>query len=412
MKKIAVLTFPKSYNYGAFLQCWTLAMRIKQDFNDADVEIIDYDTKSISKKYATDIFGYAFKDLFSDGKIKTRLMRTFKNLYIIMFKYENISEIKKRNNCFKNNWKHLPLSSYSLVSDDYNKFFEIIKKQNYDAIVVGSDAVWNWVIRGFPNAYFLNADLGAAKLSYAASCYGQEYWNINSKQKEYIDGALGDFFYIGVREKSGEDFVRSINPCLTVHHNCDPTVLLDVNIFSEKKRNVANLLRAKGINFDKPIIGLMGGEWLGKLARDIVGNEYQLVAVYEPNKYADFFLPELSPFEWACIFSFFAVTFTHFFHGTLLSLRNLTPVFAVEVGTSAYAQRVDTKIRDLLKRLDLTDFYYLKAELESKGIESAGEKIIEYVNSPPKERIRLSLEKEAQYYNSFKEALKKVLGEE
>ena len=48
----------------------------------------------------------------------------------------------------------------------------------YDVIIVGSDAVWNWQIRRFPNPYFLGDGCNAIRMSYAASSFGQDYLKI------------------------------------------------------------------------------------------------------------------------------------------------------------------------------------------------------------------------------------------
>ena len=51
-----------------------------------------------------------------------------------------------------------------------------------------------------------------------------------------------------------------------------------------------------------------------EFVKEKYGDKIQLVAVYEPNKYADFYLNDLTPYEWAKVFSLFNVTLTHFFH--------------------------------------------------------------------------------------------------
>jgi hypothetical protein len=156
----------------------------------------------------------------------------------------------------------------------------------------------------------------------------------------------------------------------------------------------------KGVLFNKPIIGLMAGEHMGKELRDRYKNQCQIVGLYSPNKYADVFLYDLTPFEWAVVFSFFSVTVTHFFHGTLLSLKNLTPVVCAE-NSRAHNRSYDTKIKDLINRLDLGDFYF---KLDD-GYEEIFSAIDRLMINPEKNRIHDALIREAESYNDFSIAL-------
>ena len=40
--KLGILTFHKSINYGAFMQCYALSQRLQRDFPQIEVEVIDY----------------------------------------------------------------------------------------------------------------------------------------------------------------------------------------------------------------------------------------------------------------------------------------------------------------------------------------------------------------------------------
>ena len=50
MKKIGILTFHKAINYGAYLQAFSLSERLKKEFSDCHVEIIDYIPQKEKKK--------------------------------------------------------------------------------------------------------------------------------------------------------------------------------------------------------------------------------------------------------------------------------------------------------------------------------------------------------------------------
>lgn len=398
MKKVGILTFHRSYNYGAFMQCYALINRIKSDFPDVTVEVIDYTTAAALAGYEKEKSAYPAA-------------------YAAFLVTRNTAIAEAQD-------KYLPLSDYKIISDDFEQFFQNIKEQ-YDVIIVGSDAVWNWNNKGFPNAYFLGGKLGAAKMSYAASAHLLDYKGMTAEQRLKLKELLSDFSYIGVREDTAEDMVKYADSALTVHRNCDPTVLLNLENVPVNMTTLKEKLQKRGVDFSKPIIGLMAGEPYGKMIKKHYKNKVQVVALYLPNKYADVYLNDLNPLEWSRVFSFFAVTVTHFFHGTMLSLRNLTPVIPVE-RVSGYNTAYTTKIKYAMHQMGLGEYYYTwksKKSLAGRALRKYGilndgafwsgicKKIDTVLENPPKEKIRLALEREAALYDSFHDSLAKILGE-
>lgn len=400
MKKIGILTFHRSYNYGAFMQCYALVNKIKVDFPDVLVEVIDYTPTSTLAGYEKLKSAYADSNIADMIRVQDGLFEAAQS-------------------------KYLPLSGYKLISEDYRELFENIKGK-YDVIIVGSDAVWNWGKKGFPNAYYLGGNLNAVKMSYAASAHGMDYKSMTQEQKKQLKELINDFSYIGVREETAAQMVKSVDSSLQTYRNCDPTVLLDIEKIPVDMDQLREKLRSKGIDFTKPIIGLMAGEPYGKMIKKYYGDKVQTVALYTPNRYADFFLYDLDPLEWTRVFSFFSVTITHFFHGTMLSLRNLTPVIPIE-RVSEYTSNYTTKIKSAMINLELEDYYETykkKTALVNKVLRKLKmdndkafwygicKKIDKIMANPPKERIRAAMEKEAETYSSFKIKLEEILNEE
>lgn len=335
---IGILTFHRSYNYGAFTQCFSLVKRLQRELPEHNIEVIDYSSKKAIDSYDLQV-----------ESCKDQKKQEF---------------LKKRNEAFKQCQQSLPLSDLCEISDDYT---EMVKYMNdrYDAVIVGSDAVFNWVSRGFPNLYFLK-DYKGIKFSYAASAHGMVYQNMTDEQKKYLDAALGEFKYIGVRDTTTEDMVRFVNRSTPVYHNCDPTMFLDLNDVPCDMDALKEKMIAHGVDFSKPLIGLMAGNSIGREIKKKYGDSIQLVALYEPNKYADVYLYDLTPFEWAHVFSFFKLTFTHFFHGTLLSLANGVPVIPIEFKNDFSAVN-KTKILDVMTRLGLAD-WRMEADYRNQSI--------------------------------------------
>lgn len=333
--KVGILTFHRSFNYGAFLQCYSLSSRLKKEFPTVDFEVVDYTPQKVFDSYAKS------HEKQKDQNIREALFALDKGF------------IPCQNT--------LPLSKPQLITDDQAQAAAYLNER-YDAVIVGSDAVWNWNVRGFPNVYFLK-DYHGRKFSYAASAHGLIYQNATAEQKDYLRQAFDDFSFIGVRDATTADMVHSVLPEKEVIHNCDPTVFLPLEIVPCDMQALRQKMERHGVDFSKPLIGLMAGESIGAEIKHHYADHIQLIGLYSPNRYADVFLNDLTPFEFAHVFSFFKLTLTHFFHGTLLSLKNGTSVIPVET-MNAFSAVNETKIKDLLTRLALLEW---REEIDHHG---------------------------------------------
>lgn len=365
---IGILTFHRAYNYGAFLQCYSLQKELKKRFPDSTIEVIDYESANMARYYQTNFFNYLFgpqnslnNKTVSDrlNHLKSRVYNALHGDFGIKSYYSNKKVMQHFDKCIG----YLPLSKERLISDSYEESIKFIENLHYDMVVVGSDAVWNDTQTNIPNVFYLSPDIQTVKLSYAASCYGFDYKQKKNDDVFSLKDSLQSFFYIGVRDDETEKYVNTIDKTLTVHHNCDPSLLLDLDDLKVNLAKVKDKMERRGIRFDKPIVGVMGNNRIAKIAREVCGDDTQIVAVYYNNDYCNTALLDLSPLEWACIFRFFGVTFTSFFHGTIFSLKNGTPTVTIEQNYQ-YAKSHITKTKDLLNRLGLD--YYVSEENQNK----------------------------------------------
>ncbi|MBQ4565181.1 MAG: polysaccharide pyruvyl transferase family protein [Oscillospiraceae bacterium] len=396
--KLGILTFHRSINYGAFMQCYSLSHRLQKDFPELQVEVIDYSSlrATCAMKQGIDrIADPAQRDAYS-----------------------------KRIHLFDHCCERLPLSDRRLESDDLDALYSWLN-ETYDIIVVGSDAVWNWNVRGFPNAYFLKGYHGT-KLSYAASAHGLSFRGMTPEQKAFLSDALSEFSYLGVRDVSTEQMLHLVDPGLNPRHNCDPTMLLDISSLPCDLETVWEKLKEKGIDPDRPIFAVMASPgFVGRELRSYLGKDSQLIALYEPNEYAGAYMDTLDPFEWAKVFSLCSGTVTHFFHGTLLSLVNGIPPMATEPA-QGFAVNYVSKIRDVLTRLEMLECYHpipmdriskAKRKLGLKTDRKQWQKIagdLLYADAHKKSAfdwIRQKVEKEAESYQDFKIALERCIEE-
>ena len=205
MMKLGILTFPKAINYGAALQATALRKVLLQ--RGESVQFLDYSCKAIDR--TSKVFDLA--NLFS-------VKYTIAHLY-------NMPEAIKRQKNFSNYWKkHLAFGSDN--------------PKDYDAVIVGSDQVWNYQLTNDDLFYFLNFKKDAVKkVAYAAS-FGLSA--VDEEHAKAIAPLLLDFDCVSVREKQAAKIVRE-TAGMDVPVVCDPTLLLNKSeweeIAAEKSKN-------------------------------------------------------------------------------------------------------------------------------------------------------------------------------
>ena len=386
---VGILTFHRSINYGAFMQAYSLSNEIRTRFGDV-VEIIDFE---LEKKHE------AYKNLQSG----------IKSYVIYGGKYN------KKYQKFQDDLSLLPLSSESLITNDYDKVFDYINGR-YDIIIVGSDAIWAYnKSLGLKNPYWLFGDkLKCIKMSYAASAYSLDVRNVPQEDKDYIADCLKSFTYIGVRDAETYNFIKLTNPKFCVHYNCDPTVLLP-----KPDKNIAEkTLKHKGINLRKKLICEMIGynKYIPLIEKILSKKEYEFINVHRRNLPTDClklcknkFLGDLSPYEWYHIYGCMFLNFTNLFHGTLLGLKSNVPTFSFD--STKFSYEYLSKIRQVLTDMNLSEFWFDNNN-KSKEQEDLVLSQVEYAvknNDAIRQKIEQNMTKEQQKSESFFECLKSII---
>lgn len=379
MKRIGILTFHRSINYGAFMQSYSLAQQLTRRYGNI-VEVVDFEKASKHNAYHS----------------KQGLLRALV--------YGN-DEDRMRSR-FKEDLRLLPLSDKTLITDDYNDVLRYLNGR-YDILIVGSDAVWAYNKGlGLENPYWLFGDLlQCEKLSYAASAFSLDLSKMTDEEKQYIGKCLESFSYIGVRDQETENLVKMCLPEAEIHRNCDPTVLLDKpnadltrKVFEKERLNSRKKLVTIMVRRYDPIIY----DVINKLGR----KDFQYVYLYKRMKARERFIPwsprylyNLSPYEWYHLYGAAYLNLTGFFHGTLLALKSNVPTITFD--TSSLKGNYKSKINQIMGDVDLSEFYncYIDGVRKENILEQIDNVLSnhDYIS----ETIQKNMRREAQKAESF-----------
>ena len=282
--KVGVLTFHKCINYGSYWQARCLVEGLRA--RGHDTELLDHDCVCVRRAEAKCAL---------QPKLPQRTPRQELNAYAA----------KTRR--FVEAIANLPLSRrFSLHEPE--------AASAYDAIVVGSDEVWNFRHPWYGSKpIFFGDGLRAGRLiSYAASFGNHSAWD--GIHPEWAC-KLGRFSAISVRDENSLHLVREGT-------DSDPPIVLDPCLqFPEAIRGGT---RHRG-NY-AIVYGYLFPEWLSSRVRSWAdGAGVRLVSVGYSNPWADEQRIGAGPVEFASLMSGARAVITNFFHGCVFALVNGKP---------------------------------------------------------------------------------------
>lgn len=319
MKKIGILTFYNTTNYGALLQMYALY----QTLNNAglDTSIIRYFCEAVEKRENLKL---------SDAKSIKQFVRR------LILKFPNL-EKQKRFREFER--EHFKYSNFVYSSDNIGEL-----DNEYEEVVVGSDQVWNVHLTEGDMGFFLNGVENVKKVSYAAS-FGTEQLDLDTESK--VAPLLKQFDSVSVREISGVDIVRKV-----IGENAnfvlDPTFLLnskewDILIDKEQIVRKPYVLLYLIQNKKKTI------DYARKIA-EINGWEIKYVNISPYHVYGVQNIRSASPTEFLRLIKNASLVITGSYHGLALSINYSKPVY-YELNSGA--QNYNARISSLISTLEM-----------------------------------------------------------
>lgn len=356
MKKVGILTYHSSDNYGSVLQSYALRKYLSRF---CDAEVIDYRKNEVKDLYKI------FKPMNSKFNIVT-------NLYNALY-YNRLNKRKKAYEKFRKDFLNLSKPEIN-KKEDLDKFVN-----GYDVLVCGSDQVWNFDICDFDTSYLLDfPEFSGKKIAYAASMGPKK------KSKEQVaeyKALFEDFDGISAREESAGEVLSEVlkKPVSTV---IDP-------VFFLSKEDWTELLKDVKVRKDDYVFCYFPGgvsksieKFSRNLAKELNCKRILVVSEWRNIFYSGEKRYDCTPLEFVSMIKNAKAVCTSSFHGTAFSVIMGVP-FYVEMASGTF----DSRIAKLLSVTNSTDNAVNSEILGIQKSEKNLEEMIEFSKEKVKDWI-------------------------
>ncbi|MCQ2214310.1 MAG: polysaccharide pyruvyl transferase family protein [Bacteroidales bacterium] len=250
--KVAILTYARTNNYGATLQCYALNKYIRclgYDTLILNVPLQDASRRKHDKSYVQRFFGFVqriLKRIFRCIAPTTR-GTTFNDFEI---RYQLSPEQSRKEREFSDlNMKLFDEFRAKYLFNLSREYFTLDElSEDYpdaDVFVVGSDQVWNVNIcqNQYPIFFLEFVKPNHKRIAYAACMGGDSNYIFTEKTKEHVKTLLGRFDHIAVRNEMGVKICQN-NFGITPKQVMDPTFLIDNydELLAETKQDATGCL--------------------------------------------------------------------------------------------------------------------------------------------------------------------------
>lgn len=274
--KVGILTFHEGLNHGAYLQAYCTMQAVRQ--LEHDPVIINY-------------------------KNRTHWIQEDVRPWLAYRRPVRFLDRFQKQRAFSRDHKAMPLTGYTHDPDE-------VRKWHFDAVIVGSDVVWDTSIFGFDSLYF--GDLNTDRLiAYAASCGSYDFTgNMDSKIAE----GIRSFDFVSVRDQNTSKLVEAVTgEC--PERVLDPVFLPDsLDGFTSDEPPL-----------DFPYVLVYGGRFSPADGEHILDwaaqRQLQVISVGYRNHWAPKNIMSVGPLSILNYFKHAAFIVSGTFHGTVFSLR-------------------------------------------------------------------------------------------
>jgi Polysaccharide pyruvyl transferase. len=320
--KIGIITYPPRFNYGAILQSYALEKVLARLGHDAWIVQSKPQSKLLTFNLLIKYFG--------------RIIKRY-----ILKKGNTVLKESENNEDFKvitqRTWKFVETHTKQYYT---TKDF-IIKRGDFDCLVVGSDQIWR--AKYFPNIERNYLDYASGwkikKIAYAPS-FGVDNWEYSDKQTAHCKKLIKNFLAVSVREESGILLAKE-HFGIDAEFVLDPTMLLSkedyIKIIKEEHDYDINLaLSSYVLDEDENNHNL-----LSYIAKDKNMDIFKMIGdptrIHVPAEHK--ILPSFG--TWLNMFNRSKFLFTDSFHGTVFAIIFNLP-FVVYGNTERGLSRINS----------------------------------------------------------------------
>ena len=337
---IGILTFHNAHNYGAVLQCYALKRYLLGQGHS--VEVINYKNPVIANVYREKLSDkYPLIDIIHMRRIPKLVKGKIDSLYA-----------QKE---WSVQYKKFERFIICTLLDGKAEEVKSIPVSGYDALIAGSDQIWNASLTGgIDPVYLLNFQTDARKIFYGAS---NGIGTIPEEQIAIYKKALKSAFAISTREqKLADDIIKRLGyPTVGV---VDPTLLISrldyVNLIGSSK-NMEKFIFTYFVSEDKTLSE--ASQYLSRVLRmpSIELHYYKTKKMKGQMQRAD-----MGPEDFLWHVDNAEYILTNSFHGTVFALLFHKPFFCVygnDVRKDTLLEQLSCQTRHLrtLTEIDLNN---------------------------------------------------------
>lgn len=325
--KVCTITCHDVYNHGASLQAYAL-MHYLESIN-CSVEIIDYKPDYLSNHY----------NFFAVDSINWKKNITLKLIYIALKFPIRLWGIQR-----KNAFDRFKRENLKLTPIRYSSFDEL--KANppmADVYICGSDQIWNTLHKNGkdPSFYLGFSPVGRVRIAYAASLATDKIYD---GYEGFIKSNVDNINYIGIRERSGVELLKSIG-INNAQHVMDPAFLLSKEQWNKVSKGDFNESYVLVYDFDSDVL-------VKKLALKIAREKGYKIYTVNPGKFdfADRRFDFVGPDTFISLIRDAKVVISNSFHAVVFSL-----IFNTDFYITMRKEAINIRMSDLLDSLSMKD---------------------------------------------------------
>ena len=382
--RIGILTYHYVYNEGALWQAHCLCKALRRRFPKYIVEVVDYrykpksdyfeetyphNKKNKNNRLVEEILGEKIPDMNVTDTI-IYLNSKYDALVVgsdIIWQFDfDISLIREIHREYRRSRLQIDKASlYTALRSIKNFYLNIYlrAKSNLQVVIP------------IPNIYWLGPEFTGLKISYAASS-GYSNPNIPDEKTKQLKHQIESFDLISVRDKNTLNIVRRLDLDLANQTTLmpDPAWMSD-----DPLPDVTELLQSSGVDLCKPVAGVLypRGSKYKSLFDDVVlaklrKEGFQVISVIDSNPLTDVDVAAAARtfFEWWAIIEQLNFLVTVRTHPTIAALLYKTPFVNFDT-TAIEKSSLDSKSVDMLAGFGLEQFcLYKEQDLTKTKIET------------------------------------------